>query len=331
MRSKVLIIHTGGTITMARNQENILDIDEHGYNSNIARVIDAVSEKITVDIEPLYNIDSSDVTIECWKKIANCIYENYEAYDGFVVSHGTDTMAYSASAVSFILRNIAKPVVFTGAQLPLSNVYTDGTNNIINSLLLASEYDIGEVCILFGSKIIRGTRGRKVSAFDLRAFESINSEPLGSIGLSFKLNNNVRGRRKNTRIKYNADFEEDISFIKMHPGLSEERFRNMCMDRKGIIISGFGAGNVPTRLFPVIREITGKGIPVVVTTQCLVGKIELQLYKVGKELSRLGVISAYDMTPEAATVKLMWALGKSQGNIDKVREYFERDLVGELS
>ncbi|MCK9474817.1 MAG: asparaginase [Candidatus Muirbacterium halophilum] len=329
MKKKVLLILTGGTITMHKRADNSLDVQE-GMPNELKSILNNIKDRISVDVESLYNIDSTDVTIECWKKIALCIYENYESYDGFVVSHGTDTMAFSASAVSFILRNIAKPVVFTGAQLPLSNVYTDGTNNIINSLLLASDYDIAEVVILFGEKIIRATRARKVSAFDLKAFESINSEPLGSIGLSFKISDNAKGRRKQTRIKYEDNFDENIIFVKMIPGLKPEVLRDMCKNKSGIILQGFGAGNIPTRFFDVIKEFSENNIPVVVTTQCMVGKIELELYKVGKKLSSFRVISAYDMTPEAATVKLMWALGKTK-EISKIKEYFDRDLVGELS
>jgi len=322
---------TGGTITMKKGVSKTLELSEMSeLPEEMQYILYTLRNEIMIDVEFLYNIDSTDVDINNWKKIAKCIYENYDSYDGFVVSHGTDTLSYSASAISFMLQNIGKPVVFTGAQLPLSNIYTDGTNNLINSFLLASKYDIGEVCILFGSKIMRATRSRKVSAFDLQAFDSINVNSLGTIGLSFTLSNEVKGRRKSTRLKYYDNFDENISFIKMFPGLSEEVFANMTKNVNGLILQGFGAGNIPTRFFDQIIKLADSNIPIVICTQCVVGKIELELYKVGQQLSELGVISARDMTPEAAIVKLMWALGQTK-KIDEIRDYFNRDLVGELS
>jgi len=331
-KGRVLLLFTGGTIAMKKGLDDSLDVGEMLIEEHpeFANIVESVQDRALVDIEFLFNIDSTNVDIECWQKIGKTIYDNYDDYDGFVVSHGTDTLAYSSSAISFMLQGIGKPVVFTGAQLSLKNVYTDGTNNLINSILLAANYDIGEVCILFGTQIIRGTRGRKISAFDLQAFTSVNSEPLGTIGLFFKLSKNVMWRKDILGINYRDEFDSNVAYIKVHPGLDSKMFRNMIRDAHGVIIAGYGAGNVPEKLLPDIHQIVEKDIPVVVCTQCLVGKIELKLYKVGSSLEKIGIISAYDMTPEAATVKLMWCLGQTD-NLDVIRSYFSRDLVGELS
>ncbi|MGM0607073.1 MAG: asparaginase [Candidatus Muiribacteriota bacterium] len=328
---KLLLILTGGTITMKKNIEDVLDINElEDISYEMKYILNSLKNDIHIDVEPLYNIDSTDVTIDHWKKIAECIYSHYEIYDGFVVSHGTDTMAYTASAISFMLQNIGKPVVFTGAQLPLSNVYTDGSNNLINSFLLAANYDIGEVCILFGSRIMRATRARKISAFDLLAFDSLNHNPLGTIGLNFKLCEYVKGRRKYTKLKFSENFDDNIAFVTLYPGLQRDVFRNMIKDTNGVILQGYGAGNISSRFYDDIYEFSKKELPIIICTQCVIGKIELELYKVGKQLADLGVVSASDMTPEAATVKLMWALGQTK-DLKKITDFFKRDLVGELS
>lgn len=279
---------------------------------------------------PLFNMDSSNMQPEHWQELARCIHEKYDDFDGFLVLHGTDTLSYSAAALSFMLHSIGKPVVLTGSQLPLRAPASDGHNNVINSLNLL-EADPSGVYIVFGSQVIRGTRARKVSSFDFQAFVSVNEEPVATIGLKVRWRAGAIIRPKRG-FKLMDRLEQRVALLKIHPGFSPEMLAG-CIDSGylGIMLESYGVGNVPDSfraLPPLIRRATDKGIVVLVVSQCVTGATDLTLYQAGQETLKAGAVSGRDMTPESALVKLMWALGNFPQK--KVPEMLGKDICGEL-
>ena len=279
----------------------------------------------------LFDLDSSNMQPEHWQMIARSIYERYNSFDGFLILHGTDTLSYTSAALSFMLDGLNKPVVLTGSQLPLRVPASDGHNNVINSLQLI-KYHFGGVFIVFGNEVIRGTRAKKVSAFDLQAFTSVNDEPVGNIGLTIKWKNRPKIRH-NTTLKLKDKLDQRVALLKIFPGFSED-FIYSCIknDYKGIVLESFGVGNVPgafRSLIPAIKKATSSSIPVVIVSQCMTGAADLSLYQVGKEASMAGAISGGDMLPETAVVKLMWALGNFK-NINKIKKVMISNLKGEI-
>lgn len=266
-----------------------------------------------IDVLPMGNSDSSNLQPGLWIPLAKSIYDRMSDYDGFVITHGTDTLSYSAAALSFLLQDLGKPIVITGAQVPLEDIGSDGRTNLINSFRVATS-DIAEVVVVFGSQVIRGTRAKKTSVFDLQAFSSANEVPLGTIGLHLKFNREYRRRskRKGLFLPY---LDPNVCRTVVYPGMKPEIIDYLSKHHNGIVIEGYGSGNIPTEensLTPVIRTATGRGIPVVICTQCLVGSTEMELYQVGRAALEAGATPAMDMTPETSLVKLMWVLGQTK-------------------
>jgi L-asparaginase len=310
-RARVLIVTTGGTITMLRDGCGGLSpcneaADLLGCVPELERVAD-------VEVLPLVNIDSSDMQPSLWLQLAREIYSRMDAYDGFVVTHGTDTLSYTAAALSFMLQELPKPVILTGAQVPLDEIGTDGRMNLINAVRTATA-DFAEVAVVFGSQIIRGTRAKKMSVFDMQAIVSVKSVPLGNIGLRVRWNGPVR-RRGPRRALLQAFLDDNVGLFTVYPGVRPELLAHLAETHDGVVLVGFGAGHIPTQersLVPPIRAATERGIPIVVCTPCLFGSTQMQLYKVGRAALDAGAIPAADMTPETTLVKLMWVLGQTR-------------------
>lgn len=328
-RPRVLLLTTGGTITMLRGETGSLQPCDD--SSQLFKKIPELSMLAEIDILPLANLDSSNLQPDLWISIATAIYQKMRDYDGFVVTHGTDTLCYTSSALSFLLQELNKPVVVTGAQVPLEEVGSDGRANLINAVRVAIS-DLAEVVVVFGSLIIRGSRAKKTSVFDLQAFTSANESPLGTIGLSIKLGNAVSPRsRKKPLLR--TFLNDDVAMLRVYPGLKPEILEYMIETHSGIVLEGYGAGNIPNEgksLIPAIMTAISRNIPVIVCTQCVVGSTEMELYQVGRAALDVGAIPAMDMTPETTLVKLMWVLGQTD-DLLAIDSMMQKSYVGELS
>ena len=335
-RKRVYVAYTGGTIGMVRTSA--------GYSpepGNLQKQLDQMPELRHPSMpfvelneySPL--LDSANMTPAEWVKIARDIAANYERFDGFVVLHGTDTMAYTASALPFMLSGLGKPVIVTGSQIPLCEIRNDARENLITSLLIASSYDIPEVSLYFGGRLLRGCRAVKVSADGFAAFDSPNEPPLGSVGIDIDINWPLVRRGGDTQKLEIAEFGSAVvSTLRLFPGISSELVRNVLRPPlQGLVIEAYGIGNGPDqdRLFlDALKEATDRGVVIVACTQCTEGKVEMTEYATGSALARAGVISGGDMTVEAALTKLYYLL--SCGNpAEEVRAAMRRNLRGELS
>lgn len=325
-KAKVLIIYTGGTIGMRRDEKGTLVPFDF---STIADEFPSIRHlNINIDVYKMAPIDSSNVSIEMWIALANVIKEKYHDYDGFVVLHGTDTMSYSASALSYMLENLCKPVVFTGSQIPMGILRTDGRENLITALEIASARRDGkpvvpEVCLYFQNKLFRGNRSSKQSSEALSAFESSNYPPLAEVGVNIVFNRDIIRYPKNWSskdfivedLKISTSMSPDVVIIKLFPGLTEKilNYELSIPGLKGVVLETFGTGNAPTSdwFLSSISNAIKKGITFINVTQCQGGHVAMDLYETGKKLQKAGVICGFDMTTEAAITKLMWLLGQN--------------------
>ena len=341
-RPKILIIYTGGTIGMIENPETnaLQPFDFSHLMENVPRV-----KKLEYDIDNIQfdpPIDSSNMNPQHWADIAKAIEDNYDDYDGFVVLHGTDTMAFTASALSFMLENLSKPVIITGSQLPIGEVRTDGDENLITALQVAAEIDkrtgeamVQEVAILFENHLWRGNRSTKMSANNFNAFMSNNYPELARIGLDIKYFKEMLYRlpsKRPLKVRYNMD--PNVMFLELHPGITPSTLKYLLNtpDIKGIVLKTYGAGNSPSEPWftSLIREATDRGVVIVNVTQCPNGGVHDELYETGNCLANAGVVSGHDMTSEAAITKLMYLFGMGL-KPDAVKRYFNSDLCGEVS
>ncbi len=337
----ILIIYTGGTIGMIENPEThtLQPFDFTHLIDNVPKIkmLDYTIENIQFN-PPL---DSSDMNPKYWMEMARAIEENFDRFDGFVVLHGTDTMAYTASALSFMLENLHKPVIITGSQLPIGEVRTDGEENLITALQIAAATNINdapmvqEVAILFENYLWRGNRSTKMSADNFNAFKSNNYPSLAKIGLGIHFNEEALMRavmKRPLKVRYAMD--TNVMFLDLNPGISEEILRHQLATPgiKGIVLKTFGAGNAPTYLWflDAIRDAVDRGIVIVNVTQCVNGGVHTKRYLSGDRLAAAGVISGHDMTSEAAITKLMYLFGLGLPPAE-VRKYLECSLCGEVT
>lgn len=341
-KSALLLIYTGGTIGM---KQDMKDLTLKPFD--FSQILDEVPEirkfafKIdTYSFEP--PIDSSDVEPSLWQDLARLIKEKYEDYDGFIILHGTDTMSYSASALSFMLDGLTKPVIFTGSQLPIGVPRTDGKENLISAVEIASAKDeeghpaVPEVCVCFDSLLMRGNRSTKVNSEVFRAFQSPNFQPLAEAGINIRYNNEYI-RKPNDwyqSLTINTELDTRVSILKIHPGITPEVVRNILCgkDTRAIIMETYGSGNAPTRdwFLDIVKESSAMNKIIVNVTQCLAGTVNMNIYANGKALERAGVIDGYDSTTESALAKLFYLMGKSRDN-EWVKAMMSRNLKGEIS
>ena len=334
MRKKVCLIHTGGTIGMAGT--------EHGYapkkgflHSILSGITELDSEEIPafdlVEYDPL--LDSSNISVKEWVKIAQDIKDQYDRYDGFVILHGTDTMAYTASALSFMLDGLAKPVILTGSQIPLCEIRNDARDNLITSLIIAGNYHVPEVCLFFGNALYRGNRTTKISSDELIAFDSPNYAPLGEAGVRITINERLL-REAGAALKLSKFDAHQIAVLKIFPGIQFEIFENiLTSDLKGIVFEAFGAGNIPENqgaLNRILEKAEKNGTVIVVCTQCLRGSAMIGEYETSLSFARAGAVSGYDMTVEAAVTKLYYLLSLSC-DLNEVKKLMATNLRGEMS
>ncbi|QYO70864.1 asparaginase [Vibrio cholerae] len=334
-RKHIYIAYTGGTIGMKKS--------DHGYvpvAGFMEKQLASMPEFHRPEM-PLFTIheydplmDSSDMTPADWQLIADDIAANYDKYDGFVILHGTDTMAYTASALSFMFENLGKPVIVTGSQIPLADLRSDGQANLLNALHVAANYPINEVTLFFNNRLMRGNRSRKSHADGFSAFSSPNLPPLLEAGINIELSTNVKVDEKpSSEFKVNPITPQPIGVITMYPGISHEVIRNTLLQPvNAMILLTFGVGNAPQNpeLLAQLKAASERGVIVVNLTQCLAGKVNMGGYATGCALADAGVISGYDMTPEAALAKLHYLLSQSL-SYEEVKAKMQQVLRGEMT
>ncbi len=337
MRKKnICIIYTGGTIGMVPSDKGY--VPKPGVFERLLRSINDIHRPEFplwefIEFSPL--LDSSNIAVRDWNKIAHMIYQRYNEFDGFVVLHGTDTMAYSASALSFMLEHLNKPVVFTGSQIPLCMMRSDGLDNIVNSILVAASGCVHEVCLYFGGRLLRGNRSTKTSADLLEAFDSPNAPHLAETGIEIQYNYDIIRPAGTEALHLQEFMDVPIGVLKVFPGIQFPLFESIMTETlKAIVLEAFGAGNIPSGfdsgLLPLLEKAHQNGTIIVVCSQCQRGSVKLGAYETSAGLTQAEAVSGNDMTIEAAVTKLyyLFSCGYSK---DEIRKKMEENLCGELS
>lgn len=334
MARSVYLAHTGGTIGMRRTAKGYAP--EPGYLAeHLAAMPELLSDgmpHLTVrEYTPL--LDSADMTPYDWERIGRDIVAHHDQYDGFVILHGTDTMAYSASALSFMLENLAKPVILTGSQIPLAEARSDARENLITSLLLAAHYPIPEVGIYLSGQLLRGNRTRKVSASGFDAFASPNAPPLGTVGVEITIAWERVRPKPSAEVVLQPLRDVSVGALRLFPGITAGIVDNLLREPvQGMVLETYGAGNAPARdsaLMAVLEAACARGVVIVNCTQCLRGSVVMS-YATGQALQQAGVVSGHDMTPEAALTKLFYLFSKGLPP-EVIRRLVQQDLRGELT
>ncbi|GAB0090497.1 Asparaginase [Sergentomyia squamirostris] len=360
--AKVLVIYTGGTIGMVRNEKNALEPIPNALVKNIRRFphmhdVDYAQQRFgsgasmgplvlpyvenqhrrvvytVTEYDPL--LDSSNMTINDWVRLAEDIKQSYEFFDGFVILHGTDTLSYTASALSFMLENLGKTIVITGSQIPIFETRTDGKDNFTSALIIAGNYVIPEVTVFFGSKLYRGNRTIKISSAALDAFDSPNVTCLAKTGINVEVDYRMIFRPCGvSRFDVHSTLDENVGILRIFPSITTATIRAFLQPpMRGVVLQSFGAGNIPSNrqdMLQALKDASDNGMIIINCTQCTTGSVA-DLYEPGRLLQECGVISGYDMTPEAALTKLAYCLGKSEWSLEEKKKMMQRNLRGELT
>ena len=341
LNTSVLLIYTGGTIGMIENAatgalENFNFEQLQKYIPELQKFNFPID---TYQFDP--PMDSSDMEPDMWRKLVRIIHDNYNRYHGFVILHGTDTMAYTASALSFMLEGLDKPVILTGSQLPIGVLRTDGKENLMTSIEIAIAQNkegralVPEVCIFFENHLMRGNRTTKINAENFNAFRSFNYPPLARVGIHIKYEPNlIRKPTPDKPLKPHYLFDTNVVILTLFPGIQEEIIHSLLHvpGLKAVVMKTFGSGNAPQKEWFIreLKEATDRGIIIVNITQCASGAVEMGRYETGMHLLEAGVISGYDSTPECAVTKLMFLLGHGLSNKD-IRYKMNSCLIGEIT
>lgn len=307
------------------------ELDPEKWTEVLYGEMPELSKIAEISIQNVFFDDSSDINRHHWKKLSEQIDINFDAFDGFVILHGTDTMAYTASALSFALQNITKPVILTGSQVPMSNIRSDARRNLINSIELAT-LEIPEVAICFNDHLYRGNRSTKMSIGDFDAFASPNYPPLAEVGIDIKLSDRLL-KIHTTERKLFPDFDDSVQVIKVYPNLNPHLLDNIELSStKAIILEAFGSGNVPSKgrynLLPFVEKCIGSNCQVLITSQAAYDSVDLTHYASGKALKKLGALSAGEMTMEATLTKTMNLLARNLSDSEFI-DTFQRPVAGE--
>jgi L-asparaginase len=295
----------------------------------IHRFLPELQKEVSLELFPLGNVGSSEITPALWVELARMIKELYDRFEGFVVIHGTNTLSYTAAALSFALQGLSKPIILTGALLPINDVAGDGRQNLVFAIR-AALLDLAEVCVVLGPQVLRGSRAKKVRESISGTFMSTRFPPLADFSRDFELHPWRFVRRKRSLI-CRPTFDTQVTLLTLHPGLPDSFLRSVIeADLHGIIMRAFGPGMVPEQLLPWLRELRARNIPIVMTSQVLNSMVDLHRFRKQLALEQLGIISGKDLTYECALVKLMWALTQTNAP-DRLRALMERSLVGELT
>jgi L-asparaginase len=334
MKKHIYVAYTGGTIGMRPSSQGF--IPAAGFLSETVAKMPEFhrSEMPNFTIHEYNNlIDSSDMSPSDWQKIANDIHHNYQQYDAFIILHGTDTMAYTASALSFMLEDLGKPVIVTGSQIPLAQLRSDGQVNLLNALYIAANYPIAEVTLFFNNQLFRGNRSRKLDADGFNAFDSPNFPPLLKAGINIEVDKNLLGIDISKHLHVSQIESQPIGIVTLYPGISTDVIKNTLQQPvKALILLSFGVGNAPQNA-SLLRQLSfadQQGIIVLNCTQCVRGKVNMNGYANGHVLREVGVVTGQDMTPEAALAKLHYLLSKKMPPAHIKRQLIA-NLRGELT
>jgi L-asparaginase len=324
---KLLLLATGGSIASVQGDEGLsprMDAED------LLSFLHEKNRSYQIESKLLMNIDSTNMQPESWVRIAEAVHANYDNYDGFVITHGTDTMAYTSAALSYMLQNVSKPIVITGSQIPINFKKTDAKKNVMDAIRFACE-DIGGIYVVFDGRVIRGTRAVKIRTKSYDAFESINHPYIAHITdseIKYVSSFPLKGHKTNKKLKLDTSLSPDVFLLKLVPGTKPELFDYLKPLYKGVIIESFGIGGIPFQgrdLLPKIKDLIASGIAVVITTQCLEEGEDLSLYEVGRKVVVEHIILTGDMNTEAIVPKLMWALGKTK-DLQEIKTLMESSI-----
>ena len=338
---KVLLILTGGTISMVRDAETgaLHPADMHTFKAFVPELFAGDIQVEMIPFEPL--LDSSDLNPESWIQMAQMVYDHYDEYDGFVILHGTDTMSYSASALSFIFDGLRKPVVFTGSQLPVGVLRSDAKENLLTAIEIAAAYDangpiVPEVCLYMDGELYRGNRTTKRNAEHFSAFNSYNYPSLAKAGVHIIYRRHlIHYNEPQSALKLHTKCDTNVAILKLFPGIQQPIVRSILRTKglKAVVLETFGAGNAPSAkwLYRELKAAVDRGIIIVNKTQCNTGSVEMGLYAVSLNLMKAGVLSGYDITTEALLTKMMYLLGEYPDNPEMVKQLLLTNLCGEVT